>query len=70
MKLLNLLAIIVFAIAGCSPATDDPVAPKEVQTVNQAPDALLAGEVMAVAYSGFPGRSASRPRRWCRESQQ
>ena len=53
MKLLNLIAITVFAIAGCSPATDDPVAPKEVQTVNQAPDALLAGEVMAVAYSGF-----------------
>ncbi|MBT8090916.1 MAG: glycosyl hydrolase [Gammaproteobacteria bacterium] len=58
MKLLNLLAmfllaVVVFAIAGCAKAPDHAPAPKIAQTVNQAPDALLAGEVMAVAYSGF-----------------
>ncbi len=53
MKLRNLLAIIVFAIAGCSPAPESTAAPNIARTVNQAPDALLAGEVMAVAYSGF-----------------
>lgn len=53
MKLVNLLAVIVIAIAGCSPAPDDGLAPEITPTVNQSPDALLAGEVMAVAYSGF-----------------
>jgi exo-beta-1,3-glucanase (GH17 family) len=43
----------MFAVSGCSPASDE--APETIATdiVNQAPADLLAGEVMAVAYSGF-----------------
>ena len=54
MKSLKAL-IIIFAIAaaGCSPASDSKISAGEAATFRQAPDALLAGEVMAVAYSGF-----------------
>lgn len=53
MKSLCMLAVIVFAIAGCSPASDNASVPVPVADFAQRPEALLAGEVMAVAYSGF-----------------
>ncbi len=48
-----LIIIFALAIAGCSPASDSKISAGEEATFRQAPDALLAGEVMAVAYSGF-----------------
>ncbi len=48
-----LIIIFAIAIAGCSPASDSKISAGEDATFRQAPDALLAGEVMAVAYSGF-----------------
>jgi len=53
MKSLKTLAILVLAIAGCSPAPDDIASPLRDHVLKQAPHDLLAGEVMAVAYSGF-----------------
>jgi len=51
MRLFFHLAIIAVTLAGCSSASDD--APAAVDGFRQSPGALLAGEVMAVAYSGF-----------------
>lgn len=51
MRLLYCLAITAVIFAGCSSASDE--APTPVDGLRQAPEALLAGEVMAVAYSGF-----------------
>ena len=45
-------AILVMALAGCSPAADDTATPT-TKSFKQAPDDLLVGEVMALAYSGF-----------------
>ncbi len=57
MKLQTRLAIViplfVLLVAGCSPSPDEAPAPERHSTFGQAPEALLAGEVMAVAYSGF-----------------
>ena len=47
MRGLRSAAIIALALAGCSEASGDLEAPR------QSPEDLLAGEVMAVAYSGF-----------------
>jgi len=47
------LAIVALAIAGCSSATDEAPAAPQADLLRQSSDALLAGEVMAVAYSGF-----------------
>jgi len=47
------LAIITLAISGCSPASDEAPAQIEADIVKQVPADLLAGEVMAIAYSGF-----------------
>ncbi|MDH3408308.1 MAG: glycosyl hydrolase [Gammaproteobacteria bacterium] len=61
MKLLHALLLIVIASAGCSPASDSKNSAGEAAKFRQAPDALLAGEVMAVAYSGF--REGQHPNR-------
>ncbi len=53
MKALKGLLIVVFAIAGCSSLPGETVAPATSALVAQAPGDLLAGEAMAVAYSGF-----------------
>ena len=53
MKSLNVFVIIALAILGCSPASNEALSPVNVEIVKQQPDDLLAGEVMAVAYSGF-----------------
>ncbi len=53
MNSLRLLGVCALLVAGCAPATDEVASPIEAQIVKQAPEALLAGEVMAVAYSGF-----------------
>jgi exo-beta-1,3-glucanase (GH17 family) len=49
----NAFAIIVLAVAGCSPSADETPVTIATEIVNQLPSDLLAGEVMAVAYSGF-----------------
>jgi exo-beta-1,3-glucanase (GH17 family) len=53
MKLLTALIIIALTIVGCSSSSDEALASIEAHIVKQAPGDLLAGEVMAVAYSGF-----------------
>ena len=53
MKKLTLIAVIAFAMVGCSGASSDAPSPKRVDDIRQSPGDLLAGEVMAVAYSGF-----------------
>ena len=55
-RLLNLILACTI-IAGCGgpaepPATEQAAAP-EVNALRQSPDSLVAGEVMAIAYSGF-----------------
>lgn len=53
MNLARLLALVVLAAsAGCS-RVDEPAAPVAAHSTRQAPGALLAGEVVAVSYSGF-----------------
>jgi exo-beta-1,3-glucanase (GH17 family) len=53
MKTLVGLAFAVLLASGCSPAADDTPAVSSDTTYAQGPAELLAGEVMAVAYSGF-----------------
>ncbi|MGB5578778.1 MAG: hypothetical protein WBM88_15320 [Woeseiaceae bacterium] len=53
MKKLILIAVIAFATVGCSGSSSDAPSPKRVDDIRQSPGDLLAGEVMAVAYSGF-----------------
>ena len=53
MRSTNLFAIIFLAIAGCSSASNEVLSPVEMAALKQAPGSLLAGEFMAVAYSGF-----------------
>jgi exo-beta-1,3-glucanase (GH17 family) len=48
----HLAIIVLAAVAGCA-ATVEPVLPVATQATRQAPGALLAGEVVAVSYSGF-----------------
>ena len=50
MKRSLALALAVLVLASCSPGTQDAVAPTDFV---QSADALIAGETMAVAYSGF-----------------
>ena len=59
MKRLSLL-ILALATGACS-------APEQSATVQQSPDSRLAGEVMAVAYSGYPRGPAPGPRQRCSE---
>ncbi|MGB5579141.1 MAG: hypothetical protein WBM68_01130 [Woeseia sp.] len=40
-------------LVACTPAADESVTVQDDNSLRQAPEALLAGEVMAVAYSGF-----------------
>ncbi|MCH9693551.1 MAG: glycosyl hydrolase [Gammaproteobacteria bacterium] len=47
------LILAVAMLAACSSETDDVLAKTTVNVVDQSVDALLAGEVMAIAYSGF-----------------
>ena len=49
----KVLALILLAIAGCSSGAREAVAPIEIDGFRQASDHLLAGELMAVAYSGY-----------------
>jgi exo-beta-1,3-glucanase (GH17 family) len=53
MRVLSGFIIVVIAIAGCTPASDKALSTVEAEIAKQAPDDLLAGEVMAIAYSGF-----------------
>ena len=53
MKLLTGLVIVALAIVGCSSSSDEALTQIKADIVMQAPGDLLAGEVMAVAYSGF-----------------
>ncbi len=56
LKRLNLVTIVtvfVLVVAGCSPGTQQSPARAEADGWRQAPEALVAGEVMAIAYSGF-----------------
>jgi hypothetical protein len=49
----GLIIVTVIVIAGCSPASDDTDTQRKSSGFMQRPDDLVAGEVMAVAYSGF-----------------
>ncbi len=51
-KSVTALALIALTLCGCVTATDERT-PDPTMIVTQTPDDLLAGEVMAVAYSGF-----------------
>ncbi len=53
MRRLRSAAVIALVLAGCSGGTSDPEEPKPAPEELEAATDLLAGEVMAVAYSGF-----------------
>ena len=53
MKSLKVVAIIALALTGCESASRQSPATNKVEYAKQAPADLLAGETMAVAYSGF-----------------
>ena len=53
MEKLISIAVIAFTIVGCSGASSDAPSAEHAQSIRQSPGDLLAGEVMAVAYSGF-----------------
>ncbi len=53
MKALIAFASVALAIAACSPLSGEPPTAEAPLTVSQARWDLLAGEVMAIAYSGF-----------------
>jgi len=53
MKPTEGLAAIAITVAGCHTAHNRPQSPSDVERSVQSTDALIAGEVMAVAYSGF-----------------
>jgi exo-beta-1,3-glucanase (GH17 family) len=48
-----LCAIVSFNVAACSSARDEPHSATSTDITQQQPDALLAGQVMAIAYSGY-----------------
>jgi len=52
-KPLGVLTVIALAIVGCSSPTDETPAATLADPLMQESEALLAGEAMAVAYSGF-----------------
>ena len=47
------LVIVMLAISGCSPPSNEAHVINATDIVKQTPSDLLAGEIMAVAYSGF-----------------
>lgn len=53
MNRVPLLALAVMLLAGCSPGGGRSDAVEAARGLQQPPEALLAGEVMAVAYSGY-----------------
>lgn len=53
MKHVTVLALAVVLVAGCSSGVREPEASRARPVLSQPPEALLAGEVMAVAYSGY-----------------
>ena len=53
MRLTGALAALAIAVTGCHAASHKVETPMSLQHRPQSPDALIAGEVMAVAYSGF-----------------
>ncbi len=55
------IATVFFLITGCLDTSEQPISALETRNFMQTPDNLLAGEVMAVAYSGF--REGQRPDR-------
>ena len=65
MKWLPAIALVLVAAAGCTGDRGDP-APQRPAAPMQAPEALLTGQVMAIAYSGYregqhPERDGPRP---------
>jgi exo-beta-1,3-glucanase (GH17 family) len=50
---LKLLALAAVLLAGCASPADEGPAATPPSPLRQSPDALLAGEVMAVAYAGY-----------------
>lgn len=53
MNRLTVLALAAVLLAGCSQGSGEGAAAEAPSGLRQAPEALLAGEVMAVAYSGY-----------------
>jgi len=53
MKIRTILAVIVVAFAGCFSASNGAPSPVTAEFEAQSPATLVAGEIMAVAYSGF-----------------
>jgi exo-beta-1,3-glucanase (GH17 family) len=53
MKSPTILVILALLLAGCGAATDDAQVQPQAGSIKQVPADLLAGEVMAVAYSGY-----------------
>ncbi len=53
MKQTFLKLLVGVLLAGCSPVSDDQPAPSADGFARQSPDALIANEIMAMAYSGF-----------------
>ena len=53
LNLVTIVTVVVLVVAGCSPGDQQSPARAEADSWRQAPEALLAGEVMAIAYSGF-----------------
>lgn len=49
----KIFAVFSLLISGCSSASNEAPVTSPVDIVTQSPEALLVGEVMAVAYSGF-----------------
>ena len=52
-RITGLAALLWLTVAGCQPANDEAQAPQVADVTQQATEDLLAGEVMAMAYSGF-----------------
>jgi exo-beta-1,3-glucanase (GH17 family) len=61
MKRITVLALTAVLLAGCSAGEVEQKEPAGRPSLQQPPEALLAGEVMAVAYSGF--RAGQHPDR-------
>ena len=53
MKPTEGFAAIAITVAGCYSASNKVTSPISAELGRQSPNALMAGEVMAVAYSGF-----------------
>jgi exo-beta-1,3-glucanase (GH17 family) len=53
MRIRTTLAVTVAALAGCSSASNGTASPSVPEFESQLPTELVAGQIMAVAYSGF-----------------